>query len=166
MGEKLLFALLIAAFASVFFQIGRRRTAFEDSRAVPPDPIGADPGSFEKTRVEPSFSSKVVPPDPSGVEPDSSSETATPESAPSPPHPMVSAKIVKFLVRQGTECTVGFTDAAGHDLVTRTSTVPTGLDGMEGEYLGLTIDMETGQVLNWQRPSDQALQRFYDWQAA
>ena len=173
MGETLLFALLIAAFGSVFFQIGRGRKgrALDHSQPVPPGPVRAESVPVDSTRVEPSFSSKVVhpdplqaepiPPDPIRVESDYDAEEVAIESAPSPPHPMASAKMVKFLVRQGTECTVGFADAAGRDLVTRT-----GLGVMKGEYLRLMIDMETGQVLNWRRPSEEALQRFYDWQTA
>ena len=59
-------------------------------------------------------------------------------------------------------CNIVVLDTDGDRMLEYSGYVPRNIGIGGGEYIRLQIDIETGQILNWKRPSDDELEKLLD----
>jgi hypothetical protein len=69
-------------------------------------------------------------------------------------------KTISFTAKCSDLFSAAAKDASGQFAGEYTGYVPPWLD-KDGDYIELTIDVETGQILNWKKPSQKALRETF-----
>ena len=59
-------------------------------------------------------------------------------------------------------CWSGIFNSDGKLLREKSGYVPNGLGIGGGDYVNLEIDLETGQILNWKKPTAEAVREFFE----
>ena len=72
----------------------------------------------------------------------------------------VNAKTLVVCGKTSDCCTVQLLDQDGAILKDHDGYVPSGLGIGSGDYIELNVDLDTGQILNWKKPSSERVEEF------